>query len=258
MSNENVLVTGASSGIGLELARCFAKDGADLVIVARREQKLIEIASQLNREFGVRVEVEPSDLSSQDAADLLKDRLDEHGIEIDVVVNNAGFGAIGTFHETDEKTIMNMMNVNIVSLTRIARIFLPDMVKRDSGGILNVASLAGYQPGPYAAVYYATKSYVLSLSEAIAEELCGTNVRVSCLCPGPVSTEFGKRSGMEEAELFRFGTMSARDVAEQGYSGYRDGRTVVIPGLLPKTVPVLGRFVPRILLRKIASRLNRT
>lgn len=258
MKKETVLITGASSGIGLGLAEQFARSGSDLVIVARREKRLNEIASDINERYGVKVKVIVKDLSIANAPQEIHDELNESGIQTDVLVNNAGFGAIGPFNEIDRDVLAGMLNVNLVSLTVLTRLFLPGMVERNTGGVLNVGSLAGFQPGPNAAIYYATKAFVLSLSEALHDELKNSQVRVSCLAPGPVATEFGQHSGMEDANLFRMGTMDVKQVARDGYEGFRKGKPVIIPGLLAKSVPLMERFIPRSLARKIASKLNQT
>lgn len=258
MNKETVLITGASSGIGLELARQFAKSGSDLILVARRKSRLEEVASALENDHGADVTVIPKDLSLTTAPGELFSELKDSGLVVDVLVNNAGFGAIGPFSEIDEGILRDMLNVNLVSLTMLTRLFLPEMVKRNRGGILNVGSLAGFQPGPNAATYYATKAFVLSLSEALHDELKISSVKVTCLCPGPVATEFGQRSGMEDANLFRMGTMDVETVAIEGYEGFRKGRSLVIPGLLAKSVPFMERIIPRSFARKIASKLNQT
>lgn len=258
MENETVLITGASSGIGLELAEQFAKNGSDLVIVARRQSRLKEVAADLNNSFGVNVEVMVKDLSLPGSPKEIFDEIQESGREIDVLVNNAGFGAVGPFHEIDPGVLSDMLNVNLVSLATLTRLFLPLMVERNRGGILNVGSLAGFQPGPNAATYYATKSFVLSFSEALHDELKNSSVTVSCLCPGPVATEFGQQSGMDKANLFKTVVMDVGEVAREGYEGFRKGKAVVIPGKLAKSVPIMERFVPRSIARKIAAKLNQT
>jgi len=252
----NVLITGASSGIGLELARLFARDGNNLVLVARREELLNKIAGELNSDFGVEVEVIVKDLtlekSSEDIFMQLKDR------EIDIVVNNAGFGAVGPFSELDNKRQIDMIKLNINALTSLTRLFIPRMVEKNSGGILNVGSLAGFQPGPYATIYYATKAFVLSFTEGLKEELKNTNIKITCLAPGPTNTEFGEVSGLDRSFLFKFGTMSAKEVALQGYNGFLNEKTVVIPGFSNKLLPLLVRLSPRFLVRSITAKLNRS
>lgn len=252
----NVLITGASSGIGLELARLFARDGNNLVLVARREELLNKIAGELNSDFGVEVEVITKDLTLGKSSDeifmQLKDR------EIDIVVNNAGFGAVGPFSELDYKRQVDMIKLNVTALTSLTRLFIPRMVERNSGGILNVGSLAGFQPGPYATIYYATKAFVLSFTEGLKEELKNTNIKITCLSPGPTNTEFGEVSGLDKSFLFKFGTMGAKEVALQGYNGFLRGETVVIPGFSNKLLPLLVRLSPRFLVRSITAKLNRS
>ena len=257
MSSETVLVTGASSGIGLELAKLFAQNGSNLVIVARREDRLKQLAKSFEEDYGSEVTVIAKDLSHENAAKEIFDFLDKNNIEIDVLVNNAGFGAVGKFSDIDHKRQINMLQLNINALTSLTHCFLPKMINRNSGGILNVGSLAGFQPGPYAAVYYATKAYVLSFTESLSEELKDSNVKVSCLALGPTKTEFGEVSGLDKSTLFSFGVMSAVDVARIGYNGFRNGTTVIIPGLINKLLPFMVRISPRFLVRAITSRLNR-
>lgn len=255
---ETVLVTGASSGIGLELSRLFAKDGSDLVVVARREKRLKEVAKELGDEFDVDVKVIPKDLSLQDSPREIYDQLEKESVDIDVLVNNAGFGAVGAVGELEYGLQVDMLNLNINALYSLTRLFLPKMIERNSGGILNVGSLAGFQPGPYASVYYATKSFVLSFTEGLAEELKGTDIKVSCLAPGPTKTEFGEVSGLDKSFLFSFGTMDASEVARAGYRGFRNGDVVVVPGLLNNLLPFSVRLTPRFLVRKVVSMLNKT
>ena len=251
-----VLITGASSGIGLELAKLFAKDGNNLVIVARREELLNKIAGDLSNEFGVDVKVIAKDLTLENSAREIYEQLKDK--DIDVVVNNAGFGAVGPISELEYERQKEMVNLNIRALTELTRLFLPGLIEKNSGGILNVGSLAGFQPGPYASVYYATKAFVLSFTEGLKEELSGSNLKISCLAPGPTNTEFGEVSGLDRSFLFKFGTMGAREVAEAGYKGFLNGETVVIPGFSNKLLPLLVRLSPRFLVRKITSRLNRS
>lgn len=254
---DTALITGASSGIGLELAKLFAADGHDLVIVARREELLNKVADEIKSEFGVNVTVMPKDLSKKESSQEIYNQLTESGTEINLVVNNAGFGAVGEFSELDYERQMNMINLNINSLASLTGLFLPGMIERNHGGILNVGSLAGFQPGPYASVYYATKAFVLSFTESLAEELGTKNIKISCLAPGPTNTEFGEVSGLDKSFLFQFGTLSAKEVARQGYTGFKNGKTVVIPGFGNMLLPFLVRICPRFLVRKITGRLNR-
>ncbi len=253
---DNVLITGASSGIGLELAKLFAADGNNLVLVARRGELLNKIAGELTSNFGIEVEVIAKDLTLAKSPDEIFKKLKDK--DIDIVVNNAGFGLVGQITELDYKRQIDMVNLNISALTSLTRLFLPRMVEMNSGGILNVGSLAGFQPGPYATVYYATKAFVLSFTEGLREELKDSNIKITCLAPGPTNTEFGEVSGLDRSFLFKTGTMGAKEVALQGYEGFKNNRTVVIPGFSNKLLPLLVRLSPRFLVRKITAKLNRS
>lgn len=227
---ETALITGASSGIGLELARCFARHGSDLVLVARDEARLRSLADELRQTHGVGTRVLPADLSRADAPDDIQRELEADGVEVDVVVNNAGFGARGPVAELPLEAQLDMVQVNVAALTRLSRLFLPGMLARRRGGVLNVGSTAGFQAGPNMTVYYATKAYVLSFTEGLAEELRGSGVVATLLAPGPTHTDFVARAKMEGIRLFKLGAMSAARVAEEGHAGFRAGRTIVIPG----------------------------
>jgi hypothetical protein len=256
MAKETVLITGASSGLGMELAKLFAADGSDLVLVARREERLIELADELKSEHGIEVHVLPKDLSKKTAPKEIFSHLNKEKIEIDVVVNNAGFGNKGQIADLDTDLQLDMIQVNLVALTHLTRLFITGIIERGYGGILNVGSLAGFQPGPNLAVYYATKAYVLSFTEALAEEISNPNIKISCLAPGPVKTEFGEKSDLEDSLLFKLSLMEMAPVVKAGYEGFRKGQTIIIPGLKQQIVPFLNRFTPRLLVRKIAKKLN--
>jgi hypothetical protein len=256
MATETALITGASSGIGRELARCFADGGADLVLVARREEALRTVADELESEHGITARVMPSDLAKPDAPQALFDQCAAEGITVDVVVNNAGFGARGPVAELDAQRQVDMVQVNVTALTRLTRLFLPGMLDRGHGGVLNVASTAAFQPGPNMSVYYATKAYVLSFTEGLAEEVRGTGVHVSCLAPGATDTEFVDRADMEDTTLFKLGAMTPDDVARAGYEGFRSNTTLVVPGALNKLTAASVRFIPRTVARRIAQSLQ--
>jgi len=256
MAKETVLITGASSGIGMELAKLFAADGSDLVLVARREDRLNELAQKLKSEHGIDVHVLPKDLSKKTAPSEIFKHLKKEKIEIDVLVNNAGFGSRGTIAELDTDLQVDMVQVNVAALTHLTRLYLPGIIERGHGGILNVGSLAGFQPGPNLAVYFATKAYVLSFTEALAEEISNPDIRISCLAPGPVKTEFGEKSDYEDSLLFKLSLMDLEPAVKAGYEGFRKGKTIVIPGLKQQIVPFLNRFTPRLIVRKIAKKLN--
>lgn len=249
------LITGASSGIGLELAREFARNDHDLVIVARSGDRLREIADGFTGEYGVSVEVIVKDLTLPDAPSEVYREVKGRGVEVDVLVNNAGIGTYGAFHETDLEEELTLVELNVLAVTHLTKLFLEDMVERGSGRILNVASSAAFQPGPLMATYYASKAYVLSFSEAVDEELRGTDVSVTALCPGPVDTEFQDRAEMQESGIAQNLTTPER-VAEAGYKGVMRGKTVVIPSLKFRLLELLVRVSPRNLVRRVTKRLN--
>jgi short-subunit dehydrogenase len=250
------LITGASSGIGLELARQFAAGGDDVVLTARSEDKLNEIASALQQVYNVSALVIRSDLSKLHQVDWLCDRLNDRGIEIDTIVNNAGFGALGKFAELPIDRQTDMLMVNVIALTRLTRKLLPAMLERKTGGVLNVGSIAAYQAGPNMAVYYASKAYVLSFTEALREELAGTGLHVSCLEPGSTETGFGEDSGMGKLDIFKSQTMTSAAVAKAGYEGYRKNVDVIIPGWRNRLLVTSIGFLPRFATRKIVGRMQ--
>ena len=230
MKKKIALITGASSGIGKELAHIHAEKGGDLVIVARSEGKLVALKEELEKKHGVTVHVFSQDLSKPGAAKTLYDKVKSAGVEVDYLINNAGFGGVGKFHERSIEDDLNMINLNISALTALTHHFLQDFVKRDEGKILNVSSTASLLPGPLQAVYYATKAYVTSFSNALSEELKDTKVTVTNLMPGATETDFGKVSGMDKTDLFTDLT-SARKVAEDGYNAMLKGKMDKISGL---------------------------
>lgn len=255
--SQTALVTGASRGIGYELARKFAEDEYDLVLVARSEDRLEEIADEFENDHGVSATVLPKDLSVPGAPDELYDEVAAEGIEIDVLVNNAGIGTYGRFHENDLDGELDLLNINVVAPTHLTRLFLDDMVGNGEGGkILNVASTAAFQPGPLMATYYASKAYLLWFSEGIKEELKDSNVTVTALCPGPVDTGFQERAEMEESKIAKGSLDDPATVAEAGYKGLMKGKTMVIPGMRYKLLPLLVRLTPRSITRKMAMRIN--
>lgn len=231
-TNKVALITGASSGIGRELARLHAKRGGDLVIVARSEGKLAELAAELEREHGHRVTVIAKDLAQPSAPVQIYEAVKAAGIDVDYLINNAGFGGRGAFHERRWEDDLSMIQLNAVALTALTRWFLPDFVARKRGKILNVSSTASLVPGPLQAVYYATKAYVTSFSNAIAEELRGTGVTVTALLPGATETEFARVADMDKTPLFANNKhASAASVAAAGYNGMLRGDLDVIAGL---------------------------
>jgi short-subunit dehydrogenase len=252
---ETALVTGASSGIGLDLAQLMAPD-FDLIISARNQVELEKIAKELQTAHGNHVHVIPADLARPEAPQQIVAEIERRGLPVDILINNAGFGSYGAFAESDPSISLDMIEVNIAALTALTRLALPGMVQRKRGKIMNVASTAGFQPGPLMAVYYATKAYVIMFSEAIANELKGSGISVTCLCPGATATNFAGRANMEESRLFKLGAMKSRDVAITGYKRMMAGKGLVIPGLLNKTVAMSVRFSPRKLVTAISRSLQ--
>jgi uncharacterized protein len=240
-----ILITGASGGIGYELARLFARDHHNLILVARSGDKLGRIASELEL-HGITVKTVTLDLAEPPAARFLFDQLQREGIAVDILINNAGFGAFGEFAKMSEDEISGQIALNITALTRLTRLFLPPMMARHQGRIMNVASTAGFQPGPLMAVYYASKAFVISFTEAIANELRGSGVTVTCFCPGATHTGFAERAGTGKSRLFKqLGGMSAAKVALDGYRAVMAGRGLVISGVHNWVVAQSTRFAPR-------------
>jgi short-subunit dehydrogenase len=261
VSGGAALITGASSGIGLELAKLFAQDGHDLVLVARRGDRLRVLAAELASRHRVRSTVITADLADPGTPPEIARSVEAAGLEIRYLVNNAGYGLVGRFAETDITTELRMIQVNVSALTHLTKLFLVGMLARHEGAILNVASTAGFVPGPFMAVYYATKAYVISFSEALAEELTGSGATVTVLCPGTTRTEFWAAAGAAGADasarlLRRPWVAEAASVARAGYEGLRAGKRMVIPGLANKIMIQSVRVAPRALVTKIARRLQ--
>lgn len=256
LAPKTALITGASSGIGLQLAHLFAHDGYRLVLVARNRAALRELGDDLQARYSVEVRISPKDLAHPASPVELYQELQEAGIVLDVLVNNAGFGASGPFLKTGWNTEAEMMQVNMVALTHLTKLFLPQIRARE-GKLLNVASVAAFLPGPYMAIYYASKAYVLHFTEALAEELSGTGTTVTCLCPGPVETNFQKRAHMGETNLAGNPLLlDVREVARAGYEGMKRGKRLVIPGWKNRTVMEALRVSPRSVVVKMVARLR--
>jgi uncharacterized protein len=253
---KTALITGASMGMGAEYARLFAADGHDVVLVARSADKLETLATELRAEHGIGARVLPADLSEPGAPARIVDELDHAGVAIDFLVNNAGFGAVGHFFELDPKLQQDMIQVNVAALVALTRLILPGMLARKSGRILNIASTAGFQPGPDMAIYYASKAFVISFSEAIAYELRGSGVTVTAHCPGATDTPFAKTSGNIDSKLFRARVANAAAVTRDGYDAMLRGRVLAIEGTLNWLVAESSRFVPRAWVRPLAAWVN--
>ncbi|MFQ5455727.1 MAG: SDR family NAD(P)-dependent oxidoreductase [Nitrospirota bacterium] len=253
--NKRVLITGATSGIGYELCKLFAQHNYDLILVARNKKRLDHIANELSQGKDITVKTIPKDLSIPSSPYEIFTELESASTHIDILINNAGFTVYGQFSETDIQREMEMIRVNLVSLTILTKFFLPGMLSQGYGKILNVGSTGSFVAGPLNAVYCATKAYVLSFSEALAEELQGTNVTVTTLCPGATRTEFAKRAEIEDINLFRLqsGTMDARTVAETGYQALMKGKRSVVAGVTNKATIFSLRFMPRGLTAKLTK-----
>jgi hypothetical protein len=251
------LVTGASAGIGAALAREAAKDGHDLVLVARRREPMEALAAEL-KSTGAQISIISADLGKPGGAAALMRNVEERGLAIDTLINNAGLGDTQRFDREDPEKILSMLQVNVVALTELTRLVLPQMVARKRGKVMLLASTAAFQPGPGMAVYYATKSYILSFGRAIGYELRGTGVSVTTLCPGPTSSEFAQVASMQGVALFEgpIPVMTAAEVARQGYAALKAGRPQIITGLLNRIFALSTRFTPTSILLMIAGRLN--
>jgi uncharacterized protein len=250
------LVTGASSGIGLEMAKLLAARGYSLALVARNEEKLTSLAEELKKQYRIDCIVIACDLAKSGAPIEIFEKL--KGVEIEVLINNAGFGGFGKFHSMEAKTFLEMIQVNITSLTELTHLFLPQMIARGTGRIMNVASTAAFQPGPFMAVYYATKAYVLSFSEAIGNELSDSGVTVTALCPGPTLSGFQDRAKMKASKMLKNKTlvMDSLPVAEQGVKALFEGKAIHVTGLLNRLVATSVRFAPRSFVTKLSRKIT--
>jgi short-subunit dehydrogenase len=245
------LITGASAGLGVEFARQLSRRGHRLVLAARRKDRLEELANELGNARAVAV-----DLSKKDASAKLMTDLEAAGEGVEVLVNNAAFGLMGRFAELDARRLRQMIDLNVGALTDLCRAVAPQMIARGSGGIINVASTAAFQPGPNMAVYFASKAYVLSFTEALHEELKPHGVNVSCLCPGPTRTEFGAVAGFKGSAVYDRVVMQPPEVVEAGLDGLEKNHAVVVPGLTNKIIAASTRFAPRSVVRKIAGAIK--
>jgi short-subunit dehydrogenase len=256
-SNPVAIITGASSGIGRDFAELFARDGHDLLLVARRRDALESLARSLSDRYGVACDAFPADLARRLDREHLAVRVRSFDERIVALVNNAGIGTHGYFHETDLERELEIIDVNVAAVTHLAKMVLPGMLARGHGRIVNVSSVAAFQPGPLMAVYYASKAYVQSFSEALAEEVAGTGVTVTALCPGPTVTEFQAQAGIHaDAPAGGAARMTSREVAEAGYRGASNGKRVVVPGLGNKVVVLANRLLTRRRITRIVRRIQ--
>lgn len=256
--SKTVLITGASCGIGYEFAKLFAKKDINLILVARSENRLFEIRDKFEEKYNIRVSVYQKDLLSDNSAKELYDEIKKDGLSVDYLINNAGFGDNHPYLEADWETHENMVKLNVLSLMELCHLFGKDMCERKSGKILNVSSVAAFSGGPYMSVYYATKAFVLSFSEGIAEEFKKYGVSVTCLCPGPTESNFGKVSDFGKSNAFKYlGVAKAKDVAETGYKAMMKGKPLAYHGLNVKAMSFLTRFSPRSLNTKVSAFLDK-
>ena len=243
---QTALVTGASAGIGIDLAECFAQDGYDLILAARTESALRAVADRLATAYAIKATPIAADLGAIGGGRRLADEIANKGLSVDVLVNNAGYGQAGAFNGSDAKVQLGMIDLNDRALVELTHVYWPSMLAKGRGGVLNVASTAAFQPGPLMAIYYASKAFVLSFSEALWEEARGTGVNVSCLCPGPTVSKFRERAGTGKTRLSRTGTpMPSMTVARMGYEAWRANRRVEVTGLRNRVMAAAVPFVPR-------------
>lgn len=256
MALTTALITGASSGIGYELSKVMAEKGHNLVLVARREENLIHLAQYLKREYKVNVTVIAVDLTAADSADHIYQRLQADHIPVDILINNAGLGSYGDFAHQSNAEIDAMITLNILALTRLTRLFVDDMIRRGLGKVVNIASVAGFLPGPYMAVYNASKAYVISFSEALRVELKGTSISVTAVCPGPTASEFHHHAGtLDLPALQRVPMMGSGQVARGTYRAMKKHRAIYVPGRTNRLLVVILAIVPTRLVSWIAARL---
>ncbi len=252
----SVLITGASSGIGLELAKLFAAAKHQLILTARNTGALEQLAQECRQAHGTEAEIIVADLGEGAGPGNLFDEVNRRGLVVDILVNNAGFGTHGRFWEIATQDELSLLQVNITALVQLTRLFLPGMVARKQGKVLNVASTAAFQPGPLMANYYASKAYVLSFSEALSNELAGTGVTVTALCPGPTTTDFQRRAGISASRVSSITGMSAQSVAQAGYNAVMRGKRVCVPGWKNRLLAASAKWLPRSLVLNVVRRLN--
>ncbi|MGG7096615.1 SDR family NAD(P)-dependent oxidoreductase [Clostridium sardiniense] len=257
MDKKYTLITGGTKGIGLELAKLFAKDRNNLIIVARKEDELKIVKENLEKKFNMFVEILELDLSVDNSCEELIKFVEEKNVVVDNLINNAGVGSFGYFDEIDVDKDIKLIDINIIVLTKLIKYFLPKMKERRSGGILNVASTAAFVGGPKMSTYYSSKAYVLTLSEALYEEAKEFGVNVSCLCPGPVKTSFQENAGIIKSEKAKKYLMDAKDVAKEGYDGFKNKKAIIIPGFKNKAMVIATKFLPRGIIRKIIFSTNK-
>lgn len=253
--NQSVLITGPTAGIGRDLAELFATEGADLILVSRNVRKLDELKAAFEAKFGIRVNVFPMDLAMPGAASQLVAAVGRAGLEVDVLVNNAGYGVYGKFLDEDIEAQIGMIELHVTTPTRLTHAFLPAMVRRRRGGVMNVSSTGGFQPVAIENVYCSTKAYLTHFTEALAEELTGTGVRVTCLCPGPTETAFFDNPHMKTRAPAKLSRMTSKAVAKLAFEAFSKGKILEVTGLQNKVIALGTKFAPRAVVRKVARRI---
>lgn len=256
--NKTALITGASNGLGYDLASVFAENGYNVVLVARNKDKLLDLANQARQMFGVSAHVIPKDLSQPGAPSEIFKELQSKKINVDVLVNNAGFGLLGQFGYSDPAEQINMLDLNVMAPVRLTTLFLPAMLEKKSGRILNIASTAGFQPGPFMSGYYASKAFLVNFTAGLAEEVRDRGVTVSVLCPGPMATGFRARAGIKQPTLFAtLADIDSRITARSGFEGLMAGKGIIIPGFFNKLGMLAGRIMPMTLMARILGSIQK-
>ena len=255
-SRSCVLITGATTGIGYELAKLYARDGKNLILIARSEDKLREVKEELSL-YNTKIYTLALDLAVNNSCEKILESVNKNNLTVDILVNNAGIGTYGYLNETDIERELNLIDVNIRALTELTKLFIPSMISNGEGAIMNVSSTAAFCAGPKMANYYASKAYVLSFTEALHEELKNNNIKVSCLCPGPIKTGFQEKAGIKKNENIKNSSMSAKNVASIAYKDFNRGKAIIIPGFKNKILVYLNKLIPRSLSRKIILMMNK-
>lgn len=255
-SRSCVLITGATTGIGYEIAKLYAKDENNLILVARDEERLKEVKYELSL-YSINVYTIALDLSEDNSCEKVLDFVNKNNLSVDILINNAGMGSFGYLSEIEMERELKLIDVNIRALTELTKIFLPFMIGHGEGAIMNVASTAAFCAGPKMATYYASKSYVLNFTEALYEELKESNIKISCLCPGPVKTSFQEKAGIRKKESAKKSLMTSKEVAEVAYRDFKKGKLIIIPGFKNKLIILLNKLIPRSLSRKIILMMNK-
>lgn len=251
-----VLITGATAGIGYELAKLYAKDENNLILVARDEERLKEVKDELEF-YNIKVYTIALDLSEDNSCEKVLDFVNKKNLSVDILINNAGMGSFGYLSEIEVEKELKLIDVNIRALTELTKMFLPSMIEHGEGAIMNVASTAAFCAGPKMATYYASKSYVLNFTEALYEELKGSEIKISCLCPGSVKTNFQEKSGIRKSEAAKKALMTPKEVAEIAYRDFKKGKLIIIPGFKNKLIIRINKLIPRSFSRKIILMMNK-